>query len=188
MRGLPRRKVASGQMHLYHTAGLEFAVDLQLTNTSQRTRRRILPVREMTIKITADVNTVTAIEMTTSLHINPEGDQGADPTLDIEGVTPDAEAILEVLLIHILKEDITPAGGPGHDPEPDPGPGLGLTGEDRGLIPTPTNQGQNQGQDQVPGEDIVTISEAVMIPDLQTACAQNRTPSPHKRNIKFNQS
>ena len=68
--------------------------------------------------------------MTASLHIDPKGDQGADPTLDIEGVTPDAEVILEVLLIHVLPEDIAPAGGPGHDPEPDPGPGLGLTGED----------------------------------------------------------
>ena len=57
----------------------------------------------MTIKMTADVNTVTTAEMTASLHIDPEGDQGADPALDIEGVTPDAEAILEVLLIHILQ-------------------------------------------------------------------------------------
>ena len=57
--------------------------------------------------------------MTTSLHINPEGNQGADPTPDIEGVTPDTEAVLEVLLIHILQEGIIPAGGPGHNPEPD---------------------------------------------------------------------
>ena len=118
--------------------------------------------------MTADVNTVTAAEMTTSLHINPEGDQEADPTLDIEGVTPDAEAILEVLLIHVLQEDITPAGDPGHDPEPDSSPGLGLTGEDRGFIPPPADQDQNQGQDQDqdPGEDVVAIPEAIMIPDL----------------------
>ena len=79
--------------------------------------------------MTADVNTVTAAEMTASLHIDPE-DQGADPTLDIKGVTADTEVILEVLLIHILQEDIAPAGGPGHNLEPDPGPSLGLTGED----------------------------------------------------------
>ena len=84
----------------------------------------------MTIKMTADTKAETAAEMTVSLHIDPEGDQGADPTLDIEGVTPDAEAILEVLLIHVLQEDITPAGGPGHNPELDPSPGLGITGED----------------------------------------------------------
>ena len=104
----------------------------------------------MTIKATADVNTVTAAEMTTSLHIDPKGDQEADSTLDIEGVTPDAEAIPEALLIHVLQEDIAPAGGPdhnpepdpgpGYDPEPDPGPGLGLTGEDQGLIPALTDR------------------------------------------------
>ena len=127
MRGLPRRKVASGQMHLYHAAGLEVTADLQPTNTGQRARRRILPLGEMTIEMTADVST------------NPERDQEADPALDIEGVTPDAEAILEVLLIHVLQEDIALAGGPGHNPEPDPSPGLGLTGEDRGLIPAPAN-------------------------------------------------
>ena len=129
MRGLPRRKVASGQMHLYHAAGLEVTAALQPTSTSQRTNRRILPLGEMTIKMTADMNTVTVVEMTASLHINPKGDQGADPILDIKGVTPDAEVILEVLLIHILQEDISPAGSPGHHPEPDPGPDLGLTGE-----------------------------------------------------------
>ena len=130
MRGLPRRKVASGQMHLYHAAGLEVTADLQPTNTGQRARRRNLPLGEMTIKTTVDMNTVTAAEMTAGLRINPKGDQGADPTLDIEGVTPDAEAIPEVLPIHILQEDIAPAGSPDHDPEPDPGPGLGLTGKD----------------------------------------------------------
>ena len=70
-----------------------------------------------------------------------DGDHGADPTPDIEGVTPVAEAIPEVLLIHILQEGITPAGGPGHGP--DPGPGLGLTGEDQGLIPALATQDQN---------------------------------------------
>ena len=140
-------------MHLYHAAALEVTADLQPTNTGQMARRRILPLGEMTIKMTADVKTVTATEMTTALiHIDPEGDQGADPTLDIKGVTPVAEAILEVLLIHVLQEDITPAGSPGHDPEPDPSPGLGLTGEDQGLIPAPADQdqNQNQGQDQSP--------------------------------------
>ena len=56
----------------------------------------------MTIKTTADVNTVTVAEMATGLHIDTKGDQGADLTLDIEGVTLDAEAIPEVLLIHVL--------------------------------------------------------------------------------------
>ena len=70
MRGLLKRKVASSQIHLYHTAGLKVAaglevtVDLQPTNTGQRARRRILPLGEMTIKMTADGNTVTATEMT----------------------------------------------------------------------------------------------------------------------------
>ena len=97
---------------------------------------------------TADMNTVKATEMTTGLHINPERDQGAGLTLDIKGVTPDAEAIPEVLLIHVLQEDITPAGSPGHNLEPDPSPSLGLTGEDQGLVLMPANQDQNQGQDQ----------------------------------------
>ena len=124
MRGLPRRKVASNQMHLYHAAGLEVAADLQPTNTSQRTRRRILPLREMTIEMTADTNTEAG------LPINPEGDHEADPGPDIKEVTPGTEDAQEVLPIHVLLEGITQAGGPGHDPEPDPGPGLGLTGKD----------------------------------------------------------
>ena len=103
MRGLPRRKVASSQMHLYHDAGLKVAADLQLINTSQRTKRRILP---------------------------PEGDQEADPGPDIKEVTPDAEGAQEVLPIHVTLEGIAEAGSPGHDPEPDPSPGLGLAGED----------------------------------------------------------
>ena len=134
MRSLPRRKVASGQMHLYHVASLKVAADLQPTNTIQRTRRRILPLTEA------------------GLPIDPEGDQEADPGPDIKEVTPGAEGTLEVLPIHILLEGITPVGGPGHDPEPDPSPGLGLTGEDRGLIPVPANQDQNQDQDQIPGK------------------------------------
>ena len=104
MRGLFSRKVASSQIHLYHAAGLKVTVDLQPTKTSQRTRRRILPLREMTIEMTADVNTVKAAEMTTSLHIDLERDQGTDLALDIEGVTQDAEAITEVL-IHVLQQD-----------------------------------------------------------------------------------
>ena len=146
MRGLPRRKVASGQMHLYHTEGLEVTADLQPTNTSQRTRRRILPLGEMTIETTADTNTEAG------LPIDPEADQEADLGPDFKEVTPGAEGTKEVLPIHVLLEGISQAGGPGHDPEPDPGPGLGLTGEDQGLIPTTTDQDQNQGQIKIPGK------------------------------------
>ena len=171
MRGLPSRKVASSQMHLYHTAGLKVAADLQPTNTSQRTRR-ILPLGEMTIKMTADTNTETG------LPINPEGDQEADPSPDVKEVTTGAEGAQEVLPIHVLLEGIAQAGGPGHDPESDPSPGLGLT-EDRHFIPTPADQ----NQDQDPGEEVVAVSEAIVIPDLQTASAQNRTPeSPQKEH------
>ena len=74
------------------------------------------------------------------LPINPEGDQEADPSPDIEEVTPCAEGTQEV-----LQEGITKAGGPGHNQLPDPGPGLGLTGEDQGLVAV--DQDQNQGQD-----------------------------------------
>ena len=42
--------------------------------------------------------------MTAGLHIDPKGDQGADPALDIEGVTPDAEAIPEVFLFMFFKK------------------------------------------------------------------------------------
>ena len=87
MRGLLRRKVASSQMHLHHAAGLKVAADLQLTNTSQRTRRRILPLGEMTIKMTADTNAEAG------LPIDPDGDQEADPSPDVEEVTPGAEGI-----------------------------------------------------------------------------------------------
>ena len=161
MRGLPRGKVTSGQVHLYHAAGLKVTVDLQPTNTSRR-KRRILPLGEMTIKMTADMNAEAG------LPINPEGDQEADPGPDVEEDTPGAEGTQEVLPIHVLLEGIAPAGSPGHDPEPDPGPGLGLAAEDQGLVPVPANRDQNQGQDQDPREDVVTIPEAVMIPDLQT--------------------
>ena len=123
MRGLPRRKVASSQMHLYHGA------DLQLKNTSQKTRRRILPLIEMIIEMTADMNAEAG------LPIDPEGDQEADPGPDIEEVTPGTVGAQEVLPIHILLEGIAPAGGPGHDPEPDPSPGLGFAGEDVVTIP-----------------------------------------------------
>ena len=87
-------------------------VDLQLTNTSQRTRRRILPLTEV------------------GLPIDPEADQEADPNPDVKEVTPGPEGTQEVLPIHILLEGIKPAGGLGHNPEADPGPGLGLAGED----------------------------------------------------------
>ena len=180
MRGLPRRKVASGQMHLYHAAGLKVMADLQPTNTSQRTRRRILPLREMTIEMTADMNAEAG------LPINSEGDQEADPSPDIKEVTPGAGGAQEVLPIHVLLEGITPAGSQGHDPEPDLSSGLGLTGEDQGLVPVPADQ--NQDQDQDLGEDVVTVPEVMMIPDLQTISIQNRTLSPHKMNIKFDRS
>ena len=121
----------------------------------------------MTIEVTADTNTEAG------LPIDPDGDQEADPSPDIKEVTPGTEGAQEVLPIHILLEGISQAGGPGHNPEPDPGPGLGLTGEDQGLVPAPADQDQNQDQ------------EAVVIPDFQTASAQNRTLSPHKRNVKF---
>ena len=111
-------------MHLYHAAGLKVTADLQPTNTGQRTRRRILPLREMTIEMTADTNTEAG------LPINPEGDQEADPSPDIKEVTPGAEGTQEVLPIHILPEGVAPAGSPGHNPEPDPVPVLGLVGED----------------------------------------------------------
>ena len=124
MRGLPRRKAASSQMHLYHAAGLKVAADLQLTNTSQRTRRRILPLGEMTIETTADTNAEAG------LPINPKEDQEADPGPDVNEVTPGTEGTQEDLTIHILLEGITQAGSLGHNPEPDSGPGLGLTGED----------------------------------------------------------
>ena len=128
----------------------------------------------MTIKMTAEMNAEAG------LAIDPEGDQEVDPSPDVKEVTPGAEGTQEVLPIHVLLEGIAQAGSPGHDP--DPGPGLGLAGEDQGLIPVPTNQDQDRGK------DVVAVPEAVMIPDLQTASAQNRTPSPHKRNIKFDQS
>ena len=50
----------------------------------------------------------------------------------------------------------------------------------------PANQDQNQSQDhdhdQDPGEDVVSIPEAVMIQDLQTASTQNDSESPQKEH------
>ena len=83
-------------MHLYQAASLNVAADLQPTNTSKRARRRILPLGEMTIEMTADMNAEAG------LPINPEGDQEADPSPDIEEVTPGTEGAQEVLPIHIL--------------------------------------------------------------------------------------
>ena len=57
---------------------------------SQRTRRRILPLREVTIKMTADTNAEAG------LPINLEGDQEADPSPDIKEVTPGTEGTQEV--------------------------------------------------------------------------------------------
>ena len=59
--------------------------DLQPTKTSQRTRRRILPLRETTIEMTADTNAEAG------LPIDPEADQEADPGPDVEEVTPGTE-------------------------------------------------------------------------------------------------
>ena len=85
--------------------------------------------------MTADTNTAAAIGTTGSLPINPEGDQGADPGPDVKEVTPSAEGTQEVLLIHVLLEDIAQAEGPDQDPDPDLGPCPGLTEEGQGLIP-----------------------------------------------------
>ena len=87
----------------------------------------------MTIEMTADTNAGAG------LPIDPEGDEEADPSPDIQEVTPNTEGTQEVLPIHVLLEGITLAGSPGHDPEPDPSPGLGLTGEDQGLTPVLTD-------------------------------------------------
>ena len=138
----------------------------------------------MTIEVTADTNAVAAIGTTGNLPINPEGDQEADPGPDIKEVTPSTEGAQEVLLIHILLKDIAQAEGPDHDPDLDPGPGLAEEGQ--GLIPAIVDQGQSLGPDPGPGEDAVTVPEAMMVPDLQTASAQDRTPSPHKVNIELN--
>ena len=92
----------------------------------------------MIIEMTADMNAEAG------LPIDPEGDQETDPGPDAEEVTPGTESTQNVLPSHILLEGIAQAGAPGHNPEPDPNPGLGLTGEDRGLIPIPADQDQNQ--------------------------------------------
>ena len=137
------------------------------------------------MEVTAETNAAAAIGTTSGLPIDPEGDQEADPGPDIEGVTPSAEGTQEVLLIHILLEGIAQAEGPDHNP--DLGPGPGLTEEDQGLVPMIIDPGQSLGPDPGPGEDAVTIPEAMMVPDLQTANAQDGTPSPHKVNIELNQ-
>ena len=86
-----RRKTASGQMRQYHPVGLEATADPWPANSSPITRRRVLPFEGMTIEAKADPNAVTAIGTTSSLPINPEGDQEADPSPDVEEVTPDTE-------------------------------------------------------------------------------------------------
>ena len=181
-----RRKTASGQMCQYHPIGLEATADPQPANSSPITRRRVLHFEGMTIKVTADPNAATAIETTSGLPIDPEGDQEADTNPDIEEVTPSSEGTQGVLLTCVLLEGIAQAEGPDHDPDPDLGPGPGLTEEGQGLIPAIINQGQSLGPDQGPREDVVAIPEAMMVPDLQTTSAQDRTPSPHKANIELN--
>ena len=96
-----RRKTASGQMCQYHPVGLKATADPWPANSSPITRRRVLPFEGMTIKVTADTNVVAAIGTTGGLPINPE-DQEADPSPDVEEVTPSAEDTQEVLLIHLL--------------------------------------------------------------------------------------
>ena len=103
------------------------------------TRRRILPLKEMTIEATPDVNALAAIGTTIGLSTNPKGDQEADPSPDVKEVTPNAGGTQEVLLIHILLEGISQAEGPGHDPDPELGPGPDLIEEGQGLIPTIVN-------------------------------------------------
>ena len=95
----------------------------------------------MTIKVTADTNLTTAIGTISSLPIDPEGDQEADPSPDVKEVTPGTEGTQGVLLTHVLLEDVTQAEGPDHDPDPDLGPGPGLAEEGQGLIPAIVNQG-----------------------------------------------
>ena len=132
----------------------------------------------MTIEATADMNTAAG------LPIDPEGDQGADPSADIKEVTPSAEGTQEVLLIHILLEGVTQAEGPDHDPDLGPGPGPAEEGQ--GLIPTIIHQGQSLGPDPGLGEDAVAIPVAMIVPDFQTASTRDRTPSPTKLNIELN--
>ena len=117
-------------MHQYHPVDLKAAADPWPANSSPITRRRVLPFKGTTIKVTADMNTVAG------LPIDPEEDQGADPGPDIKEVTPSTEGTAEVLLIHILLEGMAQAEGPDHDPDPDLGSGPGLTEEGQGLIPT----------------------------------------------------
>ena len=162
------RETASGQMHQYHPVGLEATADPQPANSSPIIRRTVLPFKGMTIEVTADTNTVAAIGTTGGLPIDP-GDQEIDPNPDITEVTLGSEGTQEVLLIHILLDGIAQAEGPDHNPDPDLGPGPGLTEEGQSLISTIIDQGQSLGPDPGPREDAVTIPEAVMVPDLQTA-------------------
>ena len=164
-RSLLQRRTASGQMHQYHQVDPKATADPQPANTSPIIRRRVLPFEEMAIKKIADMNTAAG------LPINPEGDQEADPSPDVKEVTPGTEGTQEVLLIHILLEGITQAEGPDYNPDPDLGQGPGLTEEGQGLAPTIIDQGQSVGPDPGPGKDAVTVPEAVMVPDLQTASA-----------------
>ena len=131
-----RWKTASGQMRQYHPVGLKATADPQPANSSPITRRRVLPFEGMTIKVTADLNAATAIKTTSSLPINPEGDQEADPGPEVKEVTPSTEGTQEVLLTHVLLEGIVQAEGPDHNPDPDLGQGPGLAEEGQGLIPT----------------------------------------------------
>ena len=124
-----RRKTASGQMCQYHPVGLKAAADPWPANSSPITRRRVLPIGGMTIKATADTNTVAG------LPIDPEGDQEADPGPDVKEVAPSTEGAQEVLLIYVLLGGITQVEGPDHNPDPDLGPGPGLTEGGHSLIP-----------------------------------------------------
>ena len=119
----------------YHQVDLKAAADPWPANSSLIIRRRVLPFKGMTTKTTADTNAEAC------LPINPEGDQEADPSQDIEEVTPSAEVAQEVLLIHVLLEGIAQAEGPDHDPDPDLGPGPGLAKEGQGLVPTTIDRG-----------------------------------------------
>ena len=142
-----RRNTTSGQMRQYHPVGLKAAADLWPANSRLITRRRVLPFKGMTIKVTANLNAATAIGTTSSVPINPEGDQEADPGPDVKEVTPGTEGAQEVLLTCILLEGIAQAEGSDHDPDPDLDPSLGLTEEGQGLVPTIVNPGQSLGPD-----------------------------------------
>ena len=88
-------------MHQYHPVGLEAAADPWPANSSLITRR-VLPIKGMTIEATADPNAATAIGTTGSLHLNPEGDQEADPSPDVKEVTPGTEGAQGILLSQVF--------------------------------------------------------------------------------------